>query len=113
MVLLALPPADHLLIERDRGQFVPSRRRRMMASVRAEGLLKIPVEPSPELRPRPCSSGCFRPRAHGRALTAAEAAVLPYKNAAPEGADPCPSRSTAACSAYSRAAICYADANSA
>jgi hypothetical protein len=26
MVLLALPPADHLLIERDRGQFVPSRR---------------------------------------------------------------------------------------
>ena len=23
MVLLALPPADHLLIERDRGQFVP------------------------------------------------------------------------------------------
>jgi hypothetical protein len=51
MVLLALPPADHLLIERDRGQFVPSRRRRMMANVRAEGLLKIPVEPSPELRP--------------------------------------------------------------
>jgi hypothetical protein len=36
MVLLALPPADHLLIERDRGQFVPSRRRRMMANVRAE-----------------------------------------------------------------------------
>ena len=30
----ALPPADHLLIERDRGQFVPSRRRRMMANVR-------------------------------------------------------------------------------
>src|SRR4051794_26702689 len=29
MVLLALPPADHLLIERDRGQFVPSRRRGM------------------------------------------------------------------------------------
>src|SRR5215831_10620157 len=45
MVLLALPPA----IERDRGQFVPSRRRRMMANVRAEGLLKIPAEPSPEL----------------------------------------------------------------
>src|SRR5262245_48684611 len=50
MVLLALPPADHLLIERERGQFVPSRRRRMMANVRAEGLLKIPAEPSLELR---------------------------------------------------------------
>src|SRR5436190_14411289 len=50
MVSLALPPADHLLIERDRGQFVPSRRRRMMANVRAERLLKIPAEPSPELR---------------------------------------------------------------
>src|SRR5262245_50860872 len=49
MVLLALPSADHLLIERDRGQFVPSRRRRMMANVRAERLLKIPAEPSPEL----------------------------------------------------------------
>ena len=47
MVLLALPPADHLLIERDRGQFVPSRRRRVMANVR---LLKTPAEPSPELR---------------------------------------------------------------
>ena len=44
-----MPPADHLLIERDRGQFVPSRRRRMMANVRAERLLKIPAEPSPEL----------------------------------------------------------------
>jgi hypothetical protein len=53
MVLLALPPADHLLIgRRDRGQFVPSRRRRMMANVRAECLLKIPAEPSPELRIR-------------------------------------------------------------
>src|SRR5205809_7189238 len=50
MVLLALPPADHLLIERDRGQFVPSRRRRTMANVLAERLLKIPAEPSPELR---------------------------------------------------------------
>jgi hypothetical protein len=49
-VLLALPPADHLLIERDRGQFVPSRRRRRMANVRAESLLKIPAQPSPELR---------------------------------------------------------------
>ena len=47
---LALPPADHLLIERERGQFVPSRRRRMMANVGAERLLKIPAEPSPELR---------------------------------------------------------------
>src|SRR5262249_56304725 len=47
MVLLALPPADHLLIERDRGQFVPFRRR---ANVRVERLLKIPAEPSPELR---------------------------------------------------------------
>src|SRR6516165_3709096 len=51
MVLLALPPPDHLLIERDRGQFVSSRRRRMMANVRAERLLKIPAEPSP----RDCS----------------------------------------------------------
>src|SRR5437660_12615074 len=50
MVLLALPPADHLLNERDRGQFVPSRRRRVMANVRAERLLKIPAESSPELR---------------------------------------------------------------
>jgi hypothetical protein len=39
-----------VLIERDRGQFVPSRRRRMMANVRAERLLKTPAEPSPELR---------------------------------------------------------------
>jgi hypothetical protein len=38
MVLLALPPAD-----------MPSRRRRMMANVRAR-LLKIPAEPGPELR---------------------------------------------------------------
>ena len=50
MVLLVLPPVDHLWIERDRGQFMPSRRRRMMANVRAERLLKIPAEPSPELR---------------------------------------------------------------
>src|SRR6516162_7764567 len=50
MVLLALPPADHLPIERDRGQFVPSRRRRVMANVGAERLLKTPAEPSPELR---------------------------------------------------------------
>jgi hypothetical protein len=44
MVLLALPPADHLLIER------ASQRRRMMANARAGCLLKIPTEPSPELR---------------------------------------------------------------
>src|SRR5258708_25041222 len=50
MVLLALPPADHLLIERDRNQFVPSRRRRTMAIVLAEHLLKIPADPIPELR---------------------------------------------------------------
>jgi hypothetical protein len=50
MVLLALLPADHLLIERDHGQFVPSRRRRTVANVRAERLLTIPAEPSPELR---------------------------------------------------------------
>ena len=49
-MLLALPPADHLPIERDRGQFVPFRRRRMMANVRAERLLKTPAEPGPELR---------------------------------------------------------------
>jgi hypothetical protein len=47
MVLLALPPADHLLIERDRGQVVPSRRRRMMANARAQRLLKIPANPAP------------------------------------------------------------------
>jgi hypothetical protein len=35
---------------KSRGQFVPSRRRRMMANVGAERLLKIPAEPSPELR---------------------------------------------------------------
>ena len=50
MVLLALPPADHLLIERDRGQFRAFSRRRVMANVRAERLLNIPAEPSPELR---------------------------------------------------------------
>src|SRR5712691_5551230 len=85
MVLLALPPPDHLLIERDRGQFVPSRRRRMMANVRAERLLKIPAEPGPELRipgaaaqtrvvskagirlgnpGKPCELGWCRPRKH-------------------------------------------------
>src|SRR5438445_675811 len=57
MVLLALPPADHLLNERDRGQFVPSRRRRMMANVRAERLLKIPGRTQPRAAyPRRCSS---------------------------------------------------------
>jgi len=64
MVLLALPPADHLLIERDRGQFVPSRRRRMMANARAERLLKSRREwpPWPEFgsdlgNPRELSKG--------------------------------------------------------
>ena len=38
----ALPPAD-------RGQFVPSRLRRIIANVCAERLLKIPAEPGPEL----------------------------------------------------------------
>jgi hypothetical protein len=48
---MVLPPPNHLLMERrDRGQFVPSRRRRTMANVGAECLLKIPAEPSPELR---------------------------------------------------------------
>ena len=42
--------ADHLLNERDRGQIAPSRRRRVMANGGAERLLKIPAEPSPELR---------------------------------------------------------------
>src|SRR6516164_5940560 len=56
MVLLALLPADHLLNERDRGQFVPSRRRRVMANVRAERLLKTPAEPSPSCVSRRCSS---------------------------------------------------------
>src|SRR5262249_10437445 len=50
MVLLALPPADHLLIESDRGQFVPSRRRRHDGQRPCRTLLKIPAEPSPELR---------------------------------------------------------------
>src|SRR2546430_11436273 len=47
MVLLALPPADHLLIERERGQFVLSRRRRMMANVRAERLRRSRQNPAP------------------------------------------------------------------
>jgi hypothetical protein len=47
MVLLVLPPADHLWIGSNRGQFVPSRRRRTRANVRAERSLKIPAEPAP------------------------------------------------------------------
>src|SRR6516162_9219307 len=50
MVLLALPPTDHLLIERDRGQFVSSRRRRMMGNPVQNACWRSPVEPSPELR---------------------------------------------------------------
>src|SRR5215471_12531299 len=49
MVLLALPPADHLLIESDRGQFVPSRRRRHDGQRPCRTFLKIPAEPTPEL----------------------------------------------------------------
>ena len=53
----ALPPADHLLIERDRGQFVPSRRRRMMANVRVETLAEDPGRTQPRAAyPRRCSS---------------------------------------------------------
>jgi hypothetical protein len=50
MVLLAFAAGGSSLDERDRGQFVPSRRRRMMVNVGAECLLKNPAEPSPELR---------------------------------------------------------------
>src|SRR6516225_12299931 len=50
MVLLALPPTDHLLIERDRGQFVSSRRRRMIGNPVQNACWRSPVEPSPELR---------------------------------------------------------------
>src|SRR5262249_29814917 len=49
MVLLAAAGGSSSDRKRSR-QFVPSRRRRMMANVRAERLLKIPAEPSPELR---------------------------------------------------------------
>src|SRR5437773_12025312 len=91
MVLLALPPADHLLIERDRGQFVPSRRRRMMANVRVERLLKTPAEPSPELlipgaaaQTRPVSMAGIRLRASsaGVARASIPAALLAYARAA-------------------------------
>jgi hypothetical protein len=37
----------HRLLERDRGQLLPARRRRTMANVRAERLLKIPAELAP------------------------------------------------------------------
>jgi hypothetical protein len=47
MVLLALPLAAHLLIERDRGQFVPSRRRGQRP---CRCFLKIPAQLSSELR---------------------------------------------------------------
>ena len=49
-VLLALPPADHLLIETDRGQFVPSRRRCMMANVRGSRQNPAPSCLSPALQ---------------------------------------------------------------
>src|SRR5262249_10422767 len=47
MGLLLCRRADHLLNERDRGQFVPSRRRRMMANVRAETLAEDPGRTQP------------------------------------------------------------------
>jgi hypothetical protein len=51
MVLLGLPPADHLPIEEEiAANSCLARRRRMVANVRAERLLKIPAQPSPELR---------------------------------------------------------------
>jgi len=50
MLLLALPPADHLLIETDRGQFVPSRRRRMMANVRVDPRRTQPQAAYPQRR---------------------------------------------------------------
>src|SRR6516164_8753669 len=59
MVSLALPPADHLLIERRSRPIRAFRRRRMMANVGAERLLKIPAEPSPELR-IPCAAAQTR-----------------------------------------------------
>src|SRR6266446_10123216 len=86
-----LPPADHLLIERDRGQFVPSRRRRMMANVRVERLLKIPAEPSPELlipgaaaQTRVVSMAAIRLRASsaGVARASIPAEILAYARAA-------------------------------
>src|SRR5262249_8870367 len=85
MALLALPPADHLLIERDRGQFVPSRRRRMIANVRAERLLKIPAEPSPELRiPGAVSARILgiRPSSAAVARASIPAEILAYARAA-------------------------------
>src|SRR5258708_1734126 len=91
MVLLALPPADHLLNERDRGQFVPSRRRRLMAHARAERWLKIPAEPSPELLiPRAaaqtrlvCMAGIrLRASSAGVARASIPAEILAYARAA-------------------------------
>jgi hypothetical protein len=59
-----LPPADHLLIERDRGQFVPSRRRRIMANVGAERT-EDPGRTQPRAAyPRRCSSNATG--LHGR-----------------------------------------------
>jgi hypothetical protein len=61
MVLLALPRADHLLIERDRGQFAPSRRRRMMANVRAEQpSAELPIPNAAAAQPRIVSKAKIR-----------------------------------------------------
>jgi hypothetical protein len=50
MVLLVWPPTEHLLNERDRGQFVPSRRRGMMANGGALRLLKSGIFPAAQLK---------------------------------------------------------------
>jgi hypothetical protein len=52
IVLLALPPADHFLIERDRGQFAPSRRRRMDGQRPCRALAEDPGR----TQPRSCLS---------------------------------------------------------
>src|SRR5919204_6432881 len=50
MVLLALPPTDHLLIERDRRQFAPFLATPRNGQRRCRTLAEAPAEPSPELR---------------------------------------------------------------
>src|SRR5262245_12489165 len=78
MVLLALPPADHLLIEGDRGQFVPSRQRRMMANARARTLAEDPGRTQPRAAyPRLCSSNASG--LHGRNSAGSPESVRPFK----------------------------------
>src|SRR5919201_512432 len=50
MVLLALPPTDHLLIERDRRQFAPFSATPRDGQRPCRTLAEAPAEPSPELR---------------------------------------------------------------